>query len=154
VNRHFAIAALVAAALAASGAWAETIYRWVDQDGVVHFDGNPPHGVDATKVGALPESGGLSAPAPATVPAAEGQETPVSYAEKKRRDRAEKREAAQKSDAEIRIQCAAMKRQRDALEPSTRVIVTDANGNPVRMDDGERLAKLQQAQDYLSKNCK
>jgi len=154
VNRRLVIAALLAAGLVGGHAGAETIYRWVDQDGVVHFGGSPPQGVHATVVNSPGESGGLSAPVADPKPVAEDGEEVISYAEQRRRERAEKRDAAQKADVETQQKCAEMQRRRDALEPSTRVIVTGPDGNPVRMDDDERLAKLKEAKDYLEQNCR
>lgn len=153
------LTACLALALAATAS-AETIYRWVDKDGVVHFGGLPPAGVQATVVGPTAASAGLTgaaapaAPAgPGVAPVDEGEEN-VSYAEQRRRERAEQRAESRQADAERQQKCAAMQRQRDALEPSTRVIINDENGNPVRMDDNDRLAKVEEAKSYLAANCR
>lgn len=146
----------------AFSAGAETVYRWVDQDGVVHFGGEPPADVPSTIVSAGRDTSGLAAPtepdasSPDGVPAT-GQpadKESISYAEQRRRERAQRREEQMKANAERNQKCAAMRQQRDALEPSTRVIVNDENGNPVRMADEDRLARLDEAKTYLAKNCR
>jgi hypothetical protein len=141
---------------AALGAHAQSIYRWVDADGVVHYGGNPPKGVEATLVTTARDSGGLGMPdAPqADAPATDvDPQSDLSYAEQRRRERAEQREAQMQARAERERNCAVMRQQRDALEPSTRVLVNDENGNPVRMADEDRLASLEQAKTYLAANC-
>ena len=142
--------------LAATAA-AQTVYRWVDADGVVHFGTQPPRGVDATLVDTASHSGGLGVSAEEI--RGGGNETttageaPLSYAEQRRRDRAERHAAAREEQSERQSKCANMQRQRAALEPSPRVIIEDENGNPVRMADEDRLAKLEEAKKYLSENC-
>ena len=144
-------------ALAASAS-AQTIHRWVDSEGVVHFGAQPPQGVDATPVNTVAPGKGLGVAAEdirgTKNPATENGEPQVSYAEQKRRERAERQQEAMKQNAERQRQCAVMERQRAALEPSPRVIIEDESGNPVRMDDNDRLTRLSEAKKYLEENCR
>lgn len=142
----------------AAGAGAQTVYRWVDGDGVVHYGARPPQGVEATAVNTAAASGGLGVAAEeirggAGQAAGTAGEPEISYAEQRRRERAKRQQEAMQQDAERKGKCAAMQAQRAALEPSPRVIVRDAEGNPTRMDDNDRLAKLEEARKYLAENC-
>jgi hypothetical protein len=143
----------------ATSAVAQTIYRWVDAEGVVHFGAEPPRGVDATLVNTSAPSGGLGVAAedirgPGVKATAQGTETGISYAEQQRRERAERQQKARQKQAERQSRCAAMENQLAVLEPSPRVLIEDENGNPVRMDDNDRLARLEEARKYLSENCR
>lgn len=149
--------ALCMAGMSAAGA--QAVYRWTDADGVVHYGSRAPDGVDATLVSAANASGGLGVSAseinpPASEAGAEGEEPEISYAEQRRQERAQRRADAMEENAEREAQCAAMRRQRDALEPSPRVIINDEDGNPVRMSDEDRVAGLEEARQYLSENCR
>lgn len=159
MNTRRAIATLVSLGIClSSAAPAALVYRWVDDDGVVHFSGDPPAGVDAAVVDASMPSGGLSPSTPyedaaAGGEVAESEEPELSYAEQRRQERAERREERRAENAERQRKCAAMRKQRAALEPSPRVIVRDEEGNPVRMSDEDRLAALQEAKTYLAEHC-
>ena len=152
----FSIALSLAGTSAAS---AQTVYRWTDADGVVHYGTWAPDGVDATLVNTTSAFGGIGVSAEEVSPTdpqagAEGEDPELSYAEQRRQERAQRRADAMQENAEREAQCAAMRRQRDALEPSPRVIIKDADGNPVRMSDEDRLAGIEEARQYLSENCR
>lgn len=137
----------------------QTIYRWVDREGVVHFGAQPPKGVEATLVSTAGASGGLGVSAEdirgqADPSATAGSKPEVSYAEQRRRERMQRQEEVRKLQAERQGKCAEMERQRAALEPSPRVIINDEDGNPVRMDDNDRLERLEEAKKYLAENCR
>jgi hypothetical protein len=137
----------------------------VDKEGVVHYGGKPPAGVTATIISSGGNTSGLASDLAETgiEPDAAGtardsakgdKPEDISYAEQSRRERAARREEQMKANAERNQKCGAMRAQRDALEPSTRVIVSDPEGNPVRMADEERLARLEEAKAYLAENCR
>ena len=138
--------------LAAGSASAETIYRWVDEDGNVHFGGTPPAGVETTIVGEPVDSGGLAVPQHETATPDEG-DAELSYAEQRRRERTELREAAAREQLALDEQCTTMRKRRAELEPRTGVIYMNEDGEPVRMDDELRLARLEEAKTFLAENC-
>lgn len=145
---------LAGLALAAAMAFAdETIYRWVDEEGNVHFGDRPPAGVEATVVSPAYQSGGLSAQSPAGAAEPDPAGQSLSPAEQQRRERAQRRESALAERQRIEQNCAAMRHQRDLLEPRTSVLVAGENGEPVRLDDELRLAKLAEARAYLAEHC-
>lgn len=151
------VATLIIGMTLSAAAGAQAVYRWVDKDGVVHYGARAPEGVEATLVNTASPPGGLGVSAEDAKGPQDGPpvgEPEISYAEQRRRERAERREKAMQEDSERQSKCAAMERQRAALEPSPRVIIADADGNPVRMADEDRLAKLDEAKSYLSANCR
>jgi hypothetical protein len=140
------------------------VYRWTDADGVVHFGDNPPQGLATEQVEIdqpppaqddFSESDENEFPAPdGTEPARQANPEPeVSYAQQRRDEREIKRKQLMSENAEKEINCARMEQQRATLEPMTRVIVTDENGEARRLDDDERLEGLEEAKSYLTENC-
>lgn len=139
--------------LSAGPAAAENIYRWVDDNGLVHYGGEPPKNTEATVISADLGTGGLGATAAEEMSNDAGEEE-ISYAEKQRRERAEQRQKQAEANAERQRECESMTQRVAALEPSPRVILQDADGNPMRMDDDERLDLLEEARSFLSANCR
>lgn len=154
---------LLALILASTTTLAENkIYRWVDENGVVHYGERPndQHGSKEVKVSKDPASPASPYQAPtaraaeqAAEPAAEGAEPEVSYAQQRRDERAKKRQEAAKKQQELDMGCRLHKQQIARLEPMTRVIIQREDGTVERMDDNERLSELQKSKDYVSKNC-
>lgn len=142
-------------------AWA-VIYRWVDDKGVVHFAEQAPPGVNATPVdvrnnpvSAPPEQPGSAGRAGDGKPAVSeaGDEEQISYAEARRRERAENKriraDEARTRDAD----CQVMRQQKAQAESGPRVLVTDENGEIRRLLDNEREDMLNEANAFLSANC-
>jgi len=153
-NKRASVFLLMGLAWAAATAFAaEPIYRWVDSDGNVHFGDRPPAGVEATLISLALQSGGLSAqtPSEATGPGPDAQ--PLSPADQQRQERAERRQAALEDRRRLEQNCETMRRQREEMEPRTNVLVVGENGEPVRLDDDTRLAKLAEARAYLAEHC-
>jgi len=136
------------------------VYRWVDEQGVVHFGDRAPEGTQATTVNVKPNTVELVQPASNANPGT-GAESPgdgatvpeLSYAQQRRQDRTERRKQAAEEASRMEAQCAIMRHQKETVEPSTRVMVNDGEGGVRRLDDNERLEALQQADDFLAKNC-
>ena len=131
---------------------AKEVYRWVDENGVVHFGDRAPEKGDAEKVSIQPSSGAGSAPA--SDPASPYTEpTQPSYAQQLRDERA----ALLKEKAETaEITSEICQQARDVitqLEPSPRVNVTHEDGTVTRMDDNDRLERLAEAKAFVSENC-
>ena len=129
----------------------DEIYRWVDEHGVVHFGNRPGGQAGAEKVD-IPESQiNNTQPGATTASGDTGMEP--SYAQQRRDERAEKhREAAEKEQA-LEAGCAQRRQLVAQLEPSTRVMVSYEDGTVTRMDDNDRLEKLNEAKAYIAENC-
>lgn len=142
----------ITVALAPLPTAAEEVYRWVDENGVVHFGDRAPEKGDAEKVAIQPSSGAGSAPV-ADPASPYAQPTQPSYAQKLRDERAAlMKEKAEKAEITSEI-CQQARDVIAQLEPSPRVNVTHEDGTVTRMDDNDRLEKLAEAKAFVSENC-
>ena len=147
---------IVAFAILATDAIAEDeIYRWVDENGVVHFGDRPPANAEADQVSI--QTSKISNTAPASDAAAGGpyaaSASEPSVAQQLRDARAEKRAEAAEKEKIVAEACAQRRTIVSQLEPSTRVIVQLEDGTVTRMDDDVRLETLNEAKAYISANC-
>jgi len=138
--------------LSATDAIAEDqIYRWVDENGVVHFGDRPGGQAGVEKID-IPESQ-INSTQPTSVAAATDTSQPPSRAQQQRDERAEKRkETAEKKQA-IAAGCEQRRQLVAQLEPSTRVMVRLEDGTVTRLDDNKRLETLGEAKAYIAENC-
>jgi hypothetical protein len=131
---------------------ADDVYRWVDENGNVHFSDQPPEKVRAEVVELQPEPA-ISSQA-AEEPASDAAAEQPSRAQQQRDERAEKRKESDERQAALAAGCAQRYELRSQLEPSTRVMVKDVEtGEVTRMDDNERLKVLGEAKAYIAENC-
>lgn len=147
---------LSVAAFLAPVSWAgDEIYRWVDEDGVVHFGDNAEGNPDAELVEVRGTTGiNASPPPPAgAVSPAETPQPEVSPAQQKRDERAERRKEAAERQQQVAATCKVARERVATFEPSTRVIVRDEDGTVSRMDDEQRLSLLEEAKAYIAENC-
>jgi hypothetical protein len=148
---------LIAAALVAiapGSLAADEVYRWVDEDGVVHFS-DSAEGIpnDAEVIDVPSESRGQAETMPpATTTAPQAEEGP-SYAQQRRDERAEARRKAAEERQQIEATCAEARSRVAALEPSTHVLVEGEDGTVKRLEDDARLELLDEAKAYIAQNC-
>ena len=132
----------------------DSVYRWVDDKGVVHFGDQPADAANAEKVDINPGEA-ESAPAASDVErdAIYAQPSEPSAAQQQRDERAKNRqEAAELKDA-VDAGCKQRREIVAQLEPSTRVIVRGEDGEVYRLDDNERLKALDEAKAYIAVKC-
>ena len=144
------------------------MYRWTDENGVVHFTDERPPGqnVEVIPIPSSDEKGiGVSnTPAPsgdgeaaevAAEVAAEDEamEEALSPGEERRREMAQRREKILEARAENEKECAAKRAEVEQLEPARRVYFTNEQGEVERMDDQERVDKVAEAKSYIAANC-
>lgn len=146
----------VAFAISATDAIAEDeIYRWVDENGVVHFGDRPPANTEADRVSIQPSK--ISNTAPSSDSTSDDPYAPAasvpSVAQQLRDERAEKRAEAAENARIVAEACAQRRTIVSQLEPSTRVMVRSEDGTVTRMDDNVRLETLNEAKAYISANC-
>ena len=133
----------------------DEVYRWVDEDGVVHFDDLPGKqaGAEPVKIRKSPGVSNQASSSPAPADANQQEEPQPSYAQQQRDERAKnRREAAEKKSA-IDAGCEQRRQIVATLEPSTRVMVKLEDGTVTRLDDNERLESLAEAKDYIAEKC-
>ena len=144
-----AVAALALAA--ATPTLAETIYKWVDESGTVHYGERPPEGVDAELV---------------TVTTAKSRDGDDPYAET-RAQQAEQKEAEaermveasaaleqqQQEQARLEAACAAQKSRLEQLIPRSKILLQNPDGTSRMLGDDERLAMIEESQTFVDENC-
>ena len=138
--------------LSATDAIAENeIYRWVDENGVVHFGDRPGGHAGVEKID-VPESQ-INSTQPASATATTDASQPPSRAQQQRDERAEKRKEAAEREQAIAAGCEQRRQLVAQLEPSTRVMVKMEDGTVTRLDDNVRLETLGEAKAYIAENC-
>jgi len=131
---------------------AEEVYRWVDENGVVHFGDRAPDKGDAEKV-AIQSGSDTPSPAASDPESPFTEPTEPSYAQQ-RRDARQALKQERAAEAEITSEICQQARDVVAqLEPSPRVNVTHEDGTVTRMDDNDRLEGLAEAKAFVSENC-
>jgi len=151
------VAVLIGAlGLSATNALAkDEVYRWVDEDGVVHFGDLPDEHSNAETID-IRNSQGLGAQTQsgaAQQDTGQQQEPEPSYAQQLRDERAEYRREAAEKQRDIDAGCEQRRQIVANLEPSTRVIIRLEDGTVTRMDDNKRLETLAEAKDYIAEKC-
>lgn len=163
------------AALLAGGALAAAeVYTWTDENGVLHYSDTPrtdgpmetieaeeayrPGSADAYPAPAASEevqaaSEETRAAPEITQAATESAEAPQSAADARREELASQREERREAKAETDRLCAQHRQRVEQMEPSRRVFTTDEGGEPVRMDDEERVALVEESKAFIDKNC-
>jgi len=150
-------------AVAATGAWAQSIWKWRDASGQIHVTDTPPPPTIAEK-DILSRPSGSTAPAtgaPAAVApvAASGVDSDLEKKKAKAdKDKAEKaaaeKAALDKKNAAIKADnCRRAQDQAKALESGVRVARLDANGERSFLDDNQRASELKRAQEIIAQNC-
>jgi len=124
------------------------MYKWTDENGVVHFSEMAPEGMDVQPQG-LP---GDTAPAAAS-PYPEAGAGP-SAAQQRREEIARHSEQARVERANLERQCAAWQAEVERLEPSRNVYQTNARGETERMDDVVRTNRVAELKGQIAKNCR
>ena len=141
-----------------SPVWAEKIYKWVDENGQIHYSSQKPENqpVETVKI----RKGPTVTPQPAEEQASEdGAAVAEELTDEEIEEEAAAEEAARKQLAEAdrvnnRKQCELARRNYDALNATTRVTRRDANGQVVRMTDDERVNALKNARLGIQRFCK
>jgi hypothetical protein len=167
--RLFLFATGLMTALGTIYAQDKQIYTWTDENGVVHYVDTPPDRADAVSMD-VPEAyhpGSADAYPPADADSIDADnpgnedvsaaDSPaneeVSYADEKREQMAREREQRRKEQADRKRNCALASQRLADLEPARRVFSTNAQGEPERMDDEERLRLIAEAKALVAENC-
>lgn len=133
----------------------DEIYRWVDENGAVHFGDRPPENGVAESI-SIPQNSGVSAQTPAGTSSDDVEETgepQPSLAQQLRDKRAEIRKEKEEHSQIVAAACEQRRTLVSQLEPSTRVMVRLEDGTVTRMDDNVRLETLNEAKSYIAENC-
>ena len=138
-------------------AWAEKIYKWVDENGQIHYSSQKPpnQAVETVKV----RKGPKVPPPAAAAPDAEAEVPTVAeqLAEQDAQDAADEAAAREQLAAADRVnrrkQCELARQNLAALNATVRVTRKNAQGEVVRMTDEERVNALKNAQQAIRQYC-
>ena len=124
---------------------AETIYRWVDSQGVTHFSAQPPQGrqADSLRMAVQPP------PLPAT--ASEQGSDVAGQREQREIERKVKREIAGQ-EAQHRQYCTTLRTQLVQLQNNPRVSVEDG-GKLRRLSEEERQGRIAETRKKIAADC-
>ena len=129
-------------------AMASQVYKWVDDKGVTHFGANPPQGQAATSVNTV-----VAQPKKTAAKAATAAPTAVDSgeAEQKAIDAKVKQQVAEQT-AERKKYCESVRTNLAQLQNNPRLL-TEVNGEQVRLGEDERQAKIAETQKAIKENC-
>jgi len=144
--------------------WAAEVYTWKDADGVTHFSDMPPESGDAQQIEVeeayYPGSSGAytEEESGASEPSGEDDnpmtENPQKLTDQRRERLARDRQERKDAKAETEALCEQNRQLLERLEPARRVFFTDETGEEVRLDDEQRVGLVEEAKDFIAKNCR
>jgi hypothetical protein len=154
--------------MAAAGASAQTIWKWRDANGQMHVSDTPPpsdvpdkniiqrgRGATAAPFGEAPAAASSAPAAPASGVDSELQKKKAKADKEKADKEAAEKAETDKKNAAIRAEnCKRAQAQAGALQSGMRVAQLDAQGERHYLDDAQRAAELQRAQDIIAQNCR
>jgi hypothetical protein len=150
MNR-FSGAALVAMLVLATGAvYADDIYKWVDEQGRTHFGSSPPPGRKAER---LKTPSTASEPPSETSPGHTWQQQLQAANERREQARKQQRETV-KRDRENDRRCAEARRTLRMLDRDRPVFRVDAKGEREYMEDSQRQASRDAANQNVAEYCR
>jgi len=145
------------------------VFRWTDENGVVHYGDRPPEGQKTQTIG-IPQAhrsgnagssqspdeappGSDSSAADAPNASGEQDDPPLSLADQMREQMAANRKEKRESREEMERMCAKHRSRLTQIEPARRVFYTDENGQSVRMDDDVRMSLIEEDKTFIAQNC-
>jgi len=153
LSKHMFFALFLGLFLAAQAeAQEKTMYKWTDENGVVHFTDVRPQEQQGQQVQeqVIPMD-----EAPATPnPYSQSATTEPTLGEQKRAELAQKHQENEANRAMASAECAAWQAELDRLEPNRRVFFTNEQGETERMDDVERTNRVAELKAQIARNCK
>lgn len=150
MNARFALACGVMLALGSSLAAADQVYKWVDEQGHVHFSQTPPPG---TKVQAQQVTVSPAAPDPQSLQNSQQLQKQIDDQNKAAQDAAAKNKPDPAAEAQKKQHCDDLRSKLVVLQNSGRAATSDAQGNLTYLDDAARAKQEAAIQDEISKDC-
>ncbi len=142
-------------ALATASAGADTIYRWVDENGVVNYTQQKPRDKEAEAITTGPASSRSSVRETAPVPVSAATSEPLSPQQEKMLEGLRAAEAARQEEI-AKIKAQNCQRSRDVLSRLTlknRIRVRGEDGEYRIMPEDERQRRIAEAQENIARFC-
>ncbi|MGE8188513.1 DUF4124 domain-containing protein [Pseudomonas sp. NPDC086278] len=132
---------LIATLLISPLCMAGQIYKWVDAQGVTHFDAQPPQGQEATTV--------VTPSSPASNPAAAPRGTAIG--DQQAIDNSVKKQVAEQQ-AQLKVFCDQARTNLAQLQNNPR-LREEVDGEMRRLTDEQRQERTTEAQKQIADNC-
>ncbi|MCU1759535.1 DUF4124 domain-containing protein [Pseudomonas sp. 14P_8.1_Bac3] len=120
---------------------AAQIYKWVDEQGVTHFDAQPPQGGEAATV--------VTPSSPAGKPVAPPSSNTIG--DQQAIDKSVKKQVAEQQ-ARLKVFCDQARTNLAQLQNNPR-LREDVDGEMRRLTDEQRLERTHEAQKQIAENC-
>jgi hypothetical protein len=131
---------------------ASDVYKWIDEDGAVHYGAQPPLGANTTRMKVSSGGGSRASTADAEQGASDEDDSAQSSAEGDQQSAAaEQPETDPEQAAKI---CADARRNLQIMETHGRVRERDGEGNVVVLTDEQKQARIDKANELVEAYCK
>ncbi len=148
-DRWLLAAAIFAGMLFSGAAGAEGVYKWVDDQGHVHFGGEPPAGKKAEKLNTQ-----SSAATPASPTQGGSWQEQLQLSNERRQLAREKEQDAAKRQQENNQRCLAARNAIDTLNRDRPIYRVNSQGEREYIDDGQRQAARESANQRVATYCR
>ena len=154
---YFCLVAILAVVLTGANAGADTIYRWVDDNGVINYTQQKPRGREAVAIrtGSEKRSTQTAEPLPPPPPTSAATGEPLNP-EQERMLKGLRAAEQQRQEEIARIKAENCQRSRDVLTRLTlknRIRVRGEDGEYRIMPEDERQKRISEAQQNIARYC-
>lgn len=140
---------LAFAAILATAAHAESMYKWVDEKGVTHFSSDPPPDGKGQKLDVRP----TPPSSPARAAGAQDWNARAIELREERLQREQGAQSAQRKEADNTSRCLRARKDAETLRRQIPVYSANEQGERVYMDDAKRAAAMEAAQKAIEAYC-
>ena len=143
--------AIIAGLIAAVAAHAEDVYKWVDDQGQVHFGSQPPAGVKARKMGASAAEPASESP---QQPAQASWRQQLGKSNLQRLQKQQQDEQAAQKEQQLTQRCLSAQKEVDSLTRRGAVYRVNTQGEREYLSDAERQTALEAANQRVGTYCR
>lgn len=128
------------------------IYKWVDEDGKVHFDDRVGTGnKEKIEVKTTDTSSNPNAELQENV---DQENKLLEIYEEERKEKNLKISAQQEEENKLKEKCAKAKKYKNKIDTNSRLFIRDEKGDRVFLNEEEIDTKAQKLNEFIDKNCK
>lgn len=144
--------AALALALVLPAFAAQTIYKWVDEDGTVHYGERPPEGVAAEPVNVRSPRVGTSEPN-ATFSDPQALADAKQEQQEQLQQLAEQRAQQEEEAKRLAAACDAQRARLAEMIPRAKILLQNPDGTTRMLGDEERQQMIDESQKFVDENC-
>lgn len=136
-------------------AQAATVYKWVDEDGQVHYGSKPRHkDAEEVKIKKRYIDSGTSTPSLSTQDRVDNQKKFINALDAENKSLAEEKRKKREQEEQRVVRCNAARDQLKRREAASALYDLDDKGNRVLLDKKQYEIAMRQARDRVNKWCK